>query len=427
MKLQILKFNFDRTFLLFDRKILNDNLSLTSKFALVVNESKECFIGHVEKIDQQVIIKKVSENQNIDSVLKDSESHLANSNKLIDVSINDLKTLDIYIGSLKEALLITEWANFRSQKQLLFRGQANKKWKIESSLFRFGYEMGKESKMYSEIQHMNHKKFAQKDFLLLASEMQHYGIPTRLVDWTGNIFNAIYFACVNTKENLENDGVVFLVHNCEIIESDTETYKNIESFLKYRYTTNTTSKYSVEVASKQLFPILEDIYFTKEKYKFFKTKLSHERIKRQDGYFSVCFETDSAETSSFLQHTVKKYIERKKIKIDEKTLSNLVGTLESPLTNENLTSFLFSINTFNKEFKIDKNDLKEALMRYQRIQPILHSMNDIQSNENLLKIIIPAKFKENIINELNNVGVNSSTIYPDLEGMTKYINEKYAP
>ena len=42
-----------------------------------------------------------------------------------------------------------------------------------------------------------------KEFLFLA---QHYGLPTRLLDWTYNPLIALFFAC---NSNFDKDGVVF--------------------------------------------------------------------------------------------------------------------------------------------------------------------------------------------------------------------------
>ncbi len=47
------------------------------------------------------------------------------------------------------------------------------------------------------------------ELLRWAEYAQHYGVPTRLLDWTSNPLVALYFAC---KTNLEKDGKVWLLH-----------------------------------------------------------------------------------------------------------------------------------------------------------------------------------------------------------------------
>lgn len=41
------------------------------------------------------------------------------------------------------------------------------------------------------------------DYFELAGLAQHYGLPTRLLDWSFNFFIALYFALLNSKKNIE--------------------------------------------------------------------------------------------------------------------------------------------------------------------------------------------------------------------------------
>lgn len=83
------------------------------------------------------------------------------------------------------------------------------------------------------------KEYSAVDTLAL---LQHYGIPTRLLDVTENALVALYFACED--ENAKHDGVVYIfkdnefsLENSRIIERLAESYKirygerNISSFL----------------------------------------------------------------------------------------------------------------------------------------------------------------------------------------------------
>lgn len=429
MLLQLVKLNFDMSFSIFEKKILKFETRVTSPFIIVVTEDRDCFIAKVEQIDHQLILKKVTNNHKIGDLLCNEDKYFSVDRDLVDIEFSDIKSISMYISNLKEALEVTEWINENSQKVLLYRGQANEQWGIESSLFRFGYEETKESKLYSEIQHMNHEKFNSKDFMTIATQMQHYGIPTRLIDWTGNILNAIYFSCVSSAENFNENGIIFITFDTELIETDSVTYNNIEKFLKYRFTKRSNISDSVDKMTSELFPILSEVYFRKERYKFFKTPLSNERIKSQDGYFSVCFESSTEEATSFLRHEVKEYIERNKINIRKELLEKLIEDLESPLSLQKIEDFITVIRYLSENNQITQsnfNELEEAMKRFSTIRPLKHSMNDLQKFERVVKLVIPKEYKMKIITELDNVGVNSSTIYPDLEGMAKYINEKYS-
>ena len=47
------------------------------------------------------------------------------------------------------------------------------------------------------------------------AQAQHYGLPTRLLDWTRNPLIALYFACT---ENFENDGAVYFAARLNEVE-----------------------------------------------------------------------------------------------------------------------------------------------------------------------------------------------------------------
>lgn len=47
------------------------------------------------------------------------------------------------------------------------------------------------------------------DLLHWAEYAQHYGVPTRLMDWSSNPLAALYFAC---RDNITTDGAVWLLH-----------------------------------------------------------------------------------------------------------------------------------------------------------------------------------------------------------------------
>lgn len=95
-----------------------------------------------------------------------------------------------------------------------FRGQSSSEYKLIPSIGRL-FKEGQEGvlKQYEkEIFEDFKRKYSlftdarpknDKEFLFLA---QHYGLPTRLLDWTYNPLIALYFACCS---NMDKDGVVY--------------------------------------------------------------------------------------------------------------------------------------------------------------------------------------------------------------------------
>ncbi|KUP09792.1 hypothetical protein Q73_01300, partial [Bacillus coahuilensis m2-6] len=149
---------------------------------MVTNDDKECFLGYIEGFAEYKSCRVVSRVFKIDEVLNNSDSYIFETeNQIKEIGQSDFKNIEIYIRSLKEALEVSNII-VSNNNDFLFRGQANREWKIESSLFRKGYDGNKEALLYSEIRHINHEQFNSEDFIQLTCDMQHYGIPTRLVD-----------------------------------------------------------------------------------------------------------------------------------------------------------------------------------------------------------------------------------------------------
>ncbi|TFF34014.1 FRG domain-containing protein [Mucilaginibacter psychrotolerans] len=90
----------------------------------------------------------------------------------------------------------------------LFRGQANSTWKLLSSFDRMERDKSKYDillKNFQEIcQTYNYKDelFPRQDTELIAAYAQHYGLPTRLLDWTTSPYFAAFFCifyCIINK------------------------------------------------------------------------------------------------------------------------------------------------------------------------------------------------------------------------------------
>jgi hypothetical protein len=99
------------------------------------------------------------------------------------------------IVDLDEAL-----APFKDSAECVFRGQADVLWELKPSIARGDFDPTKESEisaLANELLRRNegHKTFTEWDLLAAA---QHWGIPTRLLDWTGDPDVAIFFALADT-------------------------------------------------------------------------------------------------------------------------------------------------------------------------------------------------------------------------------------
>lgn len=118
----------------------------------------------------------------------------------------------------------------------IFRGQSNADWKLESSLERtLGNKWNAQNArkyedysldafkskyhIYSGLEHMPKSK------LSWLSVMQHYGVPTRLIDFTTSPYIALYFALETYNPFTKKDLSIFCLDYTAIMERSISTLK----------------------------------------------------------------------------------------------------------------------------------------------------------------------------------------------------------
>jgi len=100
----------------------------------------------------------------------------------------------------------------------LYRGQANSSWRQCPSLYRDGL-FHKEQALISELRRVRPDEFNGLSRFDILVKMQHYGLPTRLLDMTHNPLVALFFAC-EAAEFGEADGSVYSWCNMPVFWQD---------------------------------------------------------------------------------------------------------------------------------------------------------------------------------------------------------------
>ncbi len=111
-----------------------------------------------------------------------------------------------------------------------YRGQCNEYAPLPS-VFRDNF-MYKEDFLYHELIMRCPEQFRGLSHLDTLVLMQHYGLPTRLLDITSNPLVALYFACKDYTEQVEEDAVghIYVYASSEIAYSDSDRVLMLSCF-----------------------------------------------------------------------------------------------------------------------------------------------------------------------------------------------------
>ncbi|WP_321024126.1 FRG domain-containing protein [Eisenbergiella porci] len=256
---------------------------------------------------------------------------------------------------------------------LYFRGHSRLSYELLPGIKRSRSWMENENRMYQELIVRCAQDFAQceahLDYLV---EMQHYGLPTRLLDITENPLVALYFACCGSRGSV---GEVI------VLQTDTESTK---------YARSDTA------AILAALPVFDFA---------FQTRL-----------FELCINGIPEEQDrDYLQCAAKLAGEVK---------SKNPG-FEPRIRKKDLFGQVF-IMPLRSNPRIMKQDGSFILCGLGDGRGEGNSLRNLRyRNESGKKLIFIVKNKENILRELDLFSINKAALFPEIDDVAEYIKEKY--
>jgi len=380
-----------------------------------------------------------------------------------------------YIESVSDFLKQIEGIDNRKEESLFYRGHSDQTYELKPSIYRDERFIENEDKIYREIIAKVPYDFNGKNTIESLVLMQHYGVPTRILDLTTNPLVALYFACIENKDK-DGEVIVFdipqestcyfdsnkvtILANLAKCENDflyrkdllpiyEQNIKDLEgkkeeitilesksnddnSFFDYVYSKKqeiqkylSDQEFYIENIDNKLNELISEYEQTigKELSDIDKKELKNDLLRE----FTSCF--------NFIIDKELEYLNRKYFR----KLLHYIREDKSyfkPIINPNHIEQVYAIKPKLDNPRIVRQHgaflifgAKETLFylpNKREIKPIPEINPDwIVKGKDKNRIIIKSSHKQDIKNELSKLGINQSTLFPEIDKVADYIKEKY--
>ena len=402
---------------------------------------------------------------------EDIETH--SSSTVVDPAENE-----IVVNSVAEFIAQLAQIDIEKGTETFYRGHANREWKLLPSLLRTSNGADKEHLIFRDMVSHEPQSFSEcRSTLDHLVHMQHYGLPTRLLDVTMNPLIALYFACQSalsddrtSRENariaasrmIEENPMNWLdkLRSCFVtLKNEEEIDKTLVRLLAaVAIVAATSENYGglIAIAIELVLGEIDDDIIESIAEHLLPFVQAAARERAADGSVYL-FSVPDTKVKHYDSDTVSVLANLAKCRITEDCLA--LSSVETFNAQVSIRELIYQIQGEKPHFSpsVKEEDLRSLLFVKPRNgnQRIINQMgafllfglglkqakgNDgVEGGASLSKegdlvvpnewierkFIIPREKKDTIRKELANLGITDSYIYPGIEQYAKELKQRY--
>ena len=358
-----------------------------------------------------------------------------------------------------------------SGNNIFYRGHSSKDYKLEPGIYRSDI-IKNEDKIYRETIAKVPYDFKDKNTIESLALMQHYGIPTRILDLTTNALVALYFACIG-NEDKDGEVIVFEIPERNICYFDSDRVTILANLAKsdekfhYKISVYKQKLNILEQKKDTIFQITDnrlniDDYIHREKKEEIEKYLEKIEFDFEDSIDDKIEEWFSEHPQQNTDNDFKSYFRNMIVELLQSIIWNsAIPRAVNVLNEKYFGKLLHNIREDKSHFQSiinpdDVNNIFAVLPKLdnprivrqhgaflifgvqpsptfevneKKVKPMVEIPQKwIKSNgndENNKRIIIKKKEKEKILKELEIFGINKGVLFPEIDKVAEGIKAKY--